>query len=216
MGQDTKRYEVHLIAHEELLITGKGDSILWNDAAVFSDFISPWDTLMNSKTEFKALWDKKQLFFCFTVYDTQIHIDKKDNSVSSIGNSDRVEIFFRTDKNLNPYYCLEIDTEARIMDFIAYPNKKFDFNWNWPKNNINVKSSKNSISYTVEGAISIASLKTFKLIKNNRIEAGIFRAKYNATDTLDFEPTWITWINPNTLEPNFHVASSFGTLLLQH
>lgn len=216
MEQDANNYQVHLIANEKLKITGKGDSILWKDAVVLSNFISPWDTETPSKIEFRALWDEKQLFFCFTVYDTKIHIDKKDDSVLSIGNSDRVELFFRPDHTLNPYYCLEMDTDARIMDFIAYPNKNFDYEWNWPKNDISVKSSKNNNSFTVEGAISIASLKKFNLIKDNRIETGIFRAKYNSTDAIHFEPTWITWINPNTKTPNFHIASSFGTLLLKH
>ncbi|WP_413997891.1 sugar-binding protein [Flavobacterium sp. W1B] len=216
MEKDANNYEVNLIAKEQLNINGKGDSVLWKDAVVLSNFISPWDTETPSKIEFKALWDEKFLFFCFTVYDTQIHIDKKDNSKYSIGNSDRVELFFRPDNTLNPYYCLEIDTEARIMDFIAYPNKKFNYDWNWPKNDITVKSSKNGNSFTVEGAISIASLKKLHLIKENRIETGIYRAKYNATGANNFEPTWITWVNPNTETPNFHIASSFGVLRLMH
>ena len=101
------------------------------------------------------------------------------------------------------------------MDFIAYPGKKFDFNWNWPKDAIDVKSSVNVDSFTVEGAISIASLKRLNLIKNNKIETGVFRAKYNQKDYFGFEPTWITWVNPNTETPNFHVASSFGNFVLQ-
>lgn len=214
MEQNTKTYEVHLIANEKLKITGKGDSILWKDAVILSDFSSPWTTETPSKIEFKALWDKNHLFFCFKVYDTNIHIDKKDNSVYSIGNSDRVELFFRPDQTLNPYYCLEIDTQARIMDFIAYPNKKFNYNWNWPENDIEVKASKDENSFTVEGAISIASLKKFHLIKEDKIETGIFRAKYNTVDSNNFEPTWITWINPKTETPNFHTPTSFGILHL--
>ena len=78
-----------------------------------------------------------------------------------------------------------------------------------------MKSSKNSNSFTVEGAISIDSLKKFHLIKDNKIETGIFRAKYNSTDAINFEPTWISWVNPNTETPNFHIASSFGVLELK-
>lgn len=214
MEKDTTTYEVHLIDQKQLNINGKGDHILWKDAVILSDFISPWTADTPSKIEFKALWDKNYLFFCFIVYDTKIHIDKKDNSVYSIGNSDRVELFFRPNQTLNPYYCLEIDTQARIMDFIAYPNKKFNYNWNWPENEIEVKSSRNENSFTVEGTISIASLKKFHLIQEDKVETGIFRAKYNSTDGTHFEPTWITWINPNTENPNFHTPTSFGTLHL--
>ena len=215
MEQNTNTYQVQRITKDQLQITGKGESVLWKEAAVLSNFISPWDDETPSKIEFRALWDESHLYFSFTVYDTEIHIDKKDDSVESIGESDRVELFFRPDSSLNPYYCLEMDTDARIMDFIAYPNKEFNYDWKWPEGDIDVRSSKNETSFTVEGAISIDSLKKFNLIKDNKIETGIFRAKYNSTDNINFEPTWITWVNPNTETPNFHIASSFGVLDLK-
>jgi hypothetical protein len=210
MERENNIYKVNLIEKAELKINGKGEGAAWNKAEVLTQFLSPWDTAEPSKIEFRALWDGVNFFFCFTVFDSKIHIDTKNDSVDSINNSDRVELFFRPDDSLNPYYCLEMDTDARIMDFIAYPNKNFDFNWNWPKNAIEVKSSKNDVSFTVEGAISIDSLNQFHLIKENKIETGVFRAKYNSQDNINFEPTWITWINPKTETPNFHIASSFG------
>ncbi|SEA92539.1 Carbohydrate family 9 binding domain-like [Flavobacterium gillisiae] len=214
MAKRNKIYKVNLIKSDELTITGKGESSLWEQSEVLNDFISPWDATQRSEIEFRALWDGKYLFFCFTVYDSKIHIDTKDDSIDSIGNSDRVELFFRPDASLNPYYCLEIDTAARVMDFKAYPDKNFDFNWNWPKDEISVKSSKDELSFTVEGAISLDSLNKFTLIKENKIETGIFRAKYNSKQNIHFEPTWISWVHPNTEEPNFHIASSFGVLYL--
>lgn len=215
MNQEIKNYEVNSIPKNELIISGKGDSHLWNKATALDDFISPWDSKLPSRIAFKALWDLEQLFFCFTVYDTEIHIEKKDNSKDSIGNSDRVELFFRPDNTLNPYYCLEIDATARIMDFIAYPDKNFNFDWSWPKGDLLVKSSINKDCFVVEGVISIASLRLFNLINNNQIEAGVFRAKYVKGDSDSYEPTWITWVNPDTETPNFHIPSSFGVLTLK-
>lgn len=210
-----KEYKVNSIEKGLLNITGKGDDILWNNATELTDFSSPWDSKKISKIIFKALWDSQNFFFNFTVLDSSIHIVKKDDSFHSINDSDRVELFFRPDDSLNPYYCLEMDTEARLMDFIAKPNKDFDFGWNWPKDEIVIKSSVNKDSFTVEGAISIQSLKDFNLIKDNKIETGIYRAKYSPDQDGVFEPTWITWVNPNTATPNFHIASSFGTLILK-
>lgn len=215
MKQEINTYNVNLIEKNQLNISGKGDDVLWNKAAILDNFVSPWNTDKKSEIIFKALWDRENLFFNFTVFDTEIHIEKKDDSVESIGNSDRVELFFRPDDSLNPYYCLEIDTCSRIMDFIAYPNSNFDFNWDWPQNNLKVKSSINADSFIVEGSISIKSLKRFNLINNNIIETGVFRAKYKKTQNKTFEPTWITWVNPNTETPNFHLASSFGRFILQ-
>jgi hypothetical protein len=215
MNAALKEYEVNLIEKNQLIISGKGDDPLWDTATVLTDFCSPWNAEKQSEITFKALWDRESLFFNFTVFDTAIHIEKYDDSLQSIGNSDRVELFFRPDNTMNPYYCLEIDTAARIMDFIAYPDKNFDFNWNWPKDAIAVKSSANTHSFIVEGAISISSLKRFDLIKNNSIQTGVFRAKYNKKEDLSFEPTWISWVNPNTETPNFHIASSFGNFILK-
>ena len=215
MKQEINTYNVNLIEKNQLNISGKGDDVLWNKAAILDNFVSPWNTDKKSEIIFKALWDRENLFFNFTVFDTEIHIEKKDDSVESIGNSDRVELFFRPDDSLNPYYCLEIDTCSRIMDFIANPNSNFDFNWDWPQNNLKVKSSINADSFIVEGSISIKSLKRFNLINNNIIETGVFRAKYKKTQNKTFEPTWITWVNPNTETPNFHISSSFGRFILQ-
>lgn len=209
-----KNYTVNFIKKKTLTITGKGDDYLWKNAGVLTDFVSAWDDKKPEKIEFRALWDSENLFFCFTVYDSNVHIDKKDDSIESIGNSDRVELFFRTDASLNPYYCLEIDPASRIMDFMAYPNKNFDFNWNWSQKDLTVISHINNSHFIVEISISIASLNKLNLIKDYKIETGIFRAKYYLQENSTFVPTWISWVNPNTESPNFHTPTSFGVLNL--
>ncbi|MEO8253226.1 MAG: carbohydrate-binding family 9-like protein [Flavobacterium sp.] len=209
-----KNYNVNCIEKDALIITGKGDGLLWNKADVFIDFVSAWDNKKPEKIEFKALWDNVNIYFCFKVHDNQIHLDKKNDSFDAIANSDRVELFFRTDAALNPYYCLEIDPTPRIMDFKAYPGRNFDLDWKWPKKDLLVKSQIEKNQFTVEIAISIASLKELNLIKDNKIETGIFRAKYYEQENATFEPVWISWINPNTETPDFHTSTAFGVLNL--
>lgn len=210
-----KTYNVNIIPSNQLTITGKGDDKLWNKAIVLNDFQSPWKVLKETKTKFKALWDENYLFFYFEVLDNTIHVDKTDNSFNSINVSDRVELFFRQNSKLNPYYCLEIDPTPRIMDFKALPNKKFDFDWIWTKEDLVVKSNINDKGFSVEGKISMASLKTLNLINDGKIETGIFRAKYNKLKDLTYKPIWITWVDPQTETPNFHTSSSFGILKLE-
>lgn len=202
------------IDENQLEINGKGTHLLWEKALEAADFSSPWDTASVKKIVFKALWDDVNLYCCFKVEDAEIHIDTTDNTKRSINNSDRVELFFRTNEALNPYYCLEIDPSPRLMDFKAKPNKAFDFNWNWPKDDILIKSNKEKDFFTVEIAISLASLKHLDLLKKDKIETGIYRAKYNLQDNGTYEPTWITWVNPETETPNFHTPASFGILTL--
>jgi len=210
-----RTYSVNSIPINELHITGKVDSHLWEKANDLNGFHSPWEEIKNTETKFKALWDGDYLFFCFEVLDSTTHVDKTDDSFNSINKSDRVELFFRSNGSLNPYYCLEIDPTPRIMDFKAYPSRNFDFNWNWPHEDLIVKSSSNSKGFSVEGKISIASLNKLNLICDNKIEAGIYRAKYLKKENSVFEPIWLTWIDPETETPNFHIASSFGVLKLE-
>ena len=214
MTEILKEYQVILIDKNQKNSDVVLAPFFWEKANCLTDFCSPWKTDSFSKIEFKALHDSENFYFSFRVFDNDIYIDQKDNSFASIGNSDRVELFFRTNESLNPYYCLEIDTSGRIMDFKALPEKDFDFSWKWPKNDIEVKTSKDETSFIVEGRISIQSLKDLNLIQNNTIEAGVFRAKFSLVENLQYEPTWISWVNPNTETPNFHIASSFGKFVL--
>ena len=209
-----KEYQVVLIDKNQK--SGNDFSVIfsWEKANCLTDFSSPWKNDPISKIEFRALWDLENLYFKFTVFDNDVYIDQKDDSFDSIGNSDRVELFFRSNDALNPYYCLEMDTAARIMDFQAKPNWDFDFNWKWPKGDLKVIASKVENSFTVEGRISIASLTELNLIQNNCIEAGVYRAKFSKDENQNYKPTWISWVDPNTPEPNFHIASSFGKFIL--
>jgi hypothetical protein len=211
-----KIYHVVQIEKNELKINGKGDHPLWSKANTLTDFCSPWDSEKIKPIEFKALCDKENMFFCFKVEDTDVHIDTTDNTFRSINESDRVELFFRSNELMDPYYCLEIDPESRIMDFKARPNRQFDFNGNWPSDDIKVMSSIESTFFSVEIAISLASLSQLGLLKDGEIETGIYRAKYNKKENGDFEPTWITWVNPKTETPNFHTTTSFGLLKLEN
>lgn len=129
------------------------------------DFSSPWKQERIKKIVFKAFHNSEKIFFQFKVDDPQTHIHPSENKNDSINYSDRVELFFRNNASLNPYYCLEIDTTARIMDFKALPNRNFDFNWNWPSTEIEVKSTVNKTNFIVEIAISLKSLRDFNLGK---------------------------------------------------
>lgn len=209
-----KKYNVKHIESNQLEINGKGNHPEWDKALVLTDFSSPWDDELVKKITFKALWDETHLYCCFKVKDPAVYIDTSDNTKNSINNSDRVELFFRTNGELNPYYCLEIDPTQRLMDFKVKPKKGFDFNWNWPKNDIFIKSDIRKDFFTVEIAISLGSLIQLDLLKDGKIETGIYRAKYNKQENGRYEPTWITWVNPNTVTPNFHTPTSFGQLHL--
>lgn len=215
MSNNIKIYKVNKIEVGQLIINGKGNSKVWQKANLLDDFSYPWNKEIVPKTKFKALWDNENFHFIFEAIDKKIILIREKDTIDEINTSDRVELFFKKDNELNPYYCLEIDSAARVMDFRAYPNKKFQFDWKWPLNGLDIKSSLTDDGYVVEGSISIASLKHLNLINDSYIKAGIFRANYHQSSK-GLVAKWISWILPDSLNPNFHIPSSFGLLHLQN
>lgn len=210
-----KTYAVRKIEPEKMKINGRIDHVNWNMADRLVDFYSPWNTKPIEKTEFRALWDGAYLYFGFTVYEKDVFTDVIKHGDEAINHSDRVELFFRTDANMNPYYCLEMDTTCRVMDFKALPGKQFDFDWSWPKDGLELKSFRDEDKYQVEGRISIQSLEELNLIDGNKIQTGVYRANYLKTPDGQRDPQWICWVDPKTEEPNFHIPGSFGTFVLE-
>ena len=87
--------------------------------------------------------------------------------------------------------------------------------WNWPAKDIEIQSSVENDYFTVEIAITLDSLSELGLLKGNRLETGIYRAKYKQQADETYEPTWITWVDPKTEVPDFHIASSFGCFIFE-
>ncbi|MEZ7495264.1 sugar-binding protein [Leeuwenhoekiella aequorea] len=214
---DTPVYKVKKAT--EVTLSGNVDDPQWNVANNLTDFKSPWDNKPVDPISFRALYDEEYLYFSFVVTDNEVYTDLKDDSKESIAQSDRVELFLRSDYLLDPYYCLEIDTQPRVMDFIARPNRDFDLGWSWPAAGIEVKSAIDEQKFSVEGKLSLASLKTLNLLKQDEkgyyLEVGVYRAKYTRETTGQNKATWITWVDPQTEYPEFHIKDSFGVFRLE-
>jgi len=210
-----KSYTVKNIGDKEINISGKGDNLLWNNAVELTDFIFPWENETPSFTSFKALHSKDWLYLLYKVKDDNINVLVKTNDKSEVVSSDRVEIFFRKDEKMLPYYGLELDPNGRVFDYEAKYHRKFESKWSWPTGQLIVKANKVADGYTVEVAISKKSLKQLDLLKGSIIEAGVYRG-----DCIEITPDnskikWISWVKPDSPTPNFHIPSSFGILKLE-
>ena len=67
--------------------------------------------------------------------------------------------------------------------------------------------------YTVEGSISLKSLEALgfpPLSSGRQIRVGIFRAEFSRGEGPKPIENWISWVDPCTKEPDFHVPSSLG------
>ncbi|MDE5421256.1 carbohydrate-binding family 9-like protein [Ancylomarina sp. DW003] len=213
-----KIYNVKKIASNQLTVEGTIMNPVWEQANINSDFSFPWENEEALKTTFRALYDDENFYFRFDVQDDNVLTYVRENHKMEVVDSDRVEIFFRQDDKLNPYYCLEMDARGRVLDYTTRYYRDFDYEWQWPQTgNLSIKASKKKDIYVVEGSISLDSLKELGVLKNNQLEAGLYRGycmslpeENNAANL-----RWISWVNPEVEKPDFHIPSSFGKLVLE-
>jgi hypothetical protein len=208
-------YHVKKIPGNVMQITGRGDHKAWNKANILTDFSYPWEAEKAPATSFSALWDGEWLYCLYHVKDDSVITLVKKNDKIEVGASDRVEIFMTRDVAMTPYYCLEMDATARVLDYRASYYRKMDYTWQWPHKQFIIKTAARKDGYIVEIAISIKSLKDLELLQNKQIRAGLFRAECKSIRNGKADLRWISWIKPNSAKPDFHIPSAFGVLVLE-
>jgi hypothetical protein len=207
-------YQVKKTTQASWEVDGRGGNPAWEQANSLTSFSLPWWDETPLPTEFKALWNEERLYFLFTVEDAELNAKVENNEKMEAASSDRIELFFKIDDEMKPYYCLEIDYLGRILDYKADHYREMHYDWEWP-DEIRAMPTVTEKGYIVEGWISMSSLKNLGLVKENTIQAGLFRADYTKDkSTGELVVRWITWVNPGTERPDFHVASAFGILTM--
>ncbi|UOY04872.1 hypothetical protein L0P88_13010 [Muricauda sp. SCSIO 64092] len=92
----------------------------WETANVITDFKRPWENTFCKTTVFRALHSNEYVYLNYVVMDDNILLyDGNENVKIDVAQSDRVEIFFRSDKDLKLYYGIEIDAKGRVLDYSA-------------------------------------------------------------------------------------------------
>lgn len=210
-----KTYPVNKISGP-IKLSGAGDDPQWNEAAALSDFSFPWETDAPQKTTFKGLHNESLFYGLFEIDDNHISIFEDKDGKLDVVSSSRAEIFFKADDRLEPYYCLEIDPKCRVLDYEGHYYRNFNFDWSWPDNGLTVKTSMKRTRYTVEFAITKNSLRNLGLLKDNRLQAGLFRADCKLGCNGERVFKWVSWLQPNAKTPDFHIPSAFGILKLEN
>ena len=187
----------------------------WEKADRLRDFTCPWSPGTPPEMMFRALWDEQWFYFRFDIAGSGILTFANTNHKMEVVDSDRVEIFFRTNSQLNPYYCLELDPLGRILDYKARYYRQFEYEWQWPgEKQLIVSATFTEGGYSVEGSITLESLKQLDLLHNNELQAGLFRGECLKLPDPESAFNWISWVQPHSLHPDFHIPSSFGIIKL--
>ncbi len=208
-----KTYEACYVPDAIIIPDGILAKPAWERANIETDFSFPWEERLVPRTEFRALFDASAFYFSFCVDDEDIVLVDSFRTKEDVVREDRVELFFALDRDLAQYFCLEIDPLGRVLDYRASHYRKFDFSWSFP--GLDVVGQRTRAGYVVEGLIR---WETFQRLgfpppdSGRTIKLGIYRAEFQHTEGRQWREGWISWVDPRTEQPDFHVPESFGEL----
>ncbi len=227
-----KTYPVQYLLKAAIELDGRDDDPDWTKAAVAKGFTFPWKEKPAPPTQFRALCDQEFLYFTFRIEDADVFVLDKFRDEQDAIFEDRAEIYFVRDDRMQDYYCFEIDSRGRAFDYRGTYYRQFDASWNWP--GLETKASPLPQGYVVEGRIPLSSFESLgfpKLRPGTKIRTGLYRAEFSHDPTpptapqkqsihnlgrqLDVAPpieAWMSWVDPKTVEPDFHVPTSLGWL----
>lgn len=201
-------------------IDGQGQDSTWQMAEALTDFTFPWNKRIPPATEFRALWDAQQFYFRFDVTDSDVVLGHGADAMQKVIGSDRVEIFFSTGRQLDPYYCVEIDPRGEVLDYQARFHRQM--NWQWTCEDLQVATALTDKGYIVEGQLPLTTIRKLGCVHQDTsgeyLMAGLYRAEFSspaATGGPVIED-WMSWLDPQVPLPDFHVPTSFGTIRLSH
>ena len=177
---------------------------------LMKDFTFPWKRGRAPRTEFRAVWNEQALGFHFDVDDEEIILDESEDPNEAVLGSDRVEIFLATKADLKgPYYGAEMDPRGNVYDYKAKYHREIDDKWSF--GNLKFRCEIREDGYTVKGRFAMDELNNLDLVKGKQIIAGVYRAEFGHNKKGDLIQNWISWVNPQKDEQDFHVPESFGT-----
>ncbi len=199
-----KRYPVHRIA----------SALDWTAADCLNDFGFSWESREAPATEFRALWDKDRLHFRFDCADDDLVFGAGATAKERVLGSDRVEIFFAPDLSLNPYFCFEMEPRGEVLTYRAKFYREMD--WDWQCAGLELSTHIDGSRYTVQGSLPLSMLRTLNVLKPEAREffAGVYRAEFSHQPNGVIHSGWMSWVNPLTERPDFHVPGSFGVFEL--
>lgn len=203
-------YTVRTISDDLITIDGVQSEPVWDSASTITSFTNPWNKNVSPKTSFSMLKGNEHLYFYFNARDNEILLESPFLKERDVEKEDRVELFFSKDRKMNEYYCFEMDAKGRTLSYSAQYYRQFNFDWNPPEGFI-IATRIDPGGYSVEGAIPLKFIQG--LSHNSELYFGVYRAEFNKQESTTIE-NWLTWIDPKTTSPDFHVPTSLGKLIL--
>jgi hypothetical protein len=168
------------------------------------------------RTKVWLAWNDDHFFFAFDCEDDDVVAAPIDKSEHEVDKQDRVELFVGSGRDQAAYDCLELSPAGALHDYRARFYRQFDDDWKAPGFAYFVApNDRDGRGYVVEAAVSRAELEALglELRTGATWRIGLFRADF--THARPGDPTWITWVDAGLKVADFHVADSFGEVVLR-
>lgn len=227
-----QKYRVQWVLEPKLVLDGQANEPAWRQAAVEKRFVFPWKQASAPGTEFRALCDETNLYFAFRVQDADIVVLERLRDEADEVFEDRIEVYLSRDDRMEDYFCFEVDSRGRVFDYRGAYYRRLDTKWQLA--GLEAKAATLPEGYEIEGRIPLTSLAAlgFPPIQPGvKIRCGLYRAEFshdrsgraveqkqslhNLGRKVEGPPPieeWMSWVDPRTKEPDFHVPASLGWL----
>lgn len=199
-----------------VVIDGRLDENCYQQAARVPAFVvaSHATTHHAPATEAMVFWNEEHLVFAFDAVDRRVRASRPGKRESDVDRQDRVEVFLWSGRAEDAYGCIEIGAMGAVHDYLARFYRRFDSTWSPGK-------WSHAVSWTPRGyrvELELPAETTLKLglglAPGARWRLGLFRADFTPGGHYG-APTWVTWVDARTPEADFHVAESFGEMVLR-
>ena len=208
-------YTCHRV-HSPVKVDGKLEEPAWRQAALFTDLrLNDGVTRPTAGTEFRAMWDSRNLYLSFVCQDPEIiaTVTKRD---SGLYDEDCVEVFLSTGGDLRRYFEFELSPRNVQMDASVFPtpdgtDKVVDYGWNC--NGLQTATRRDGTGQNQRWTIEIAI--PFSRIGRDRkppVAGQTWRANFYRIDYSPRPTEYICW-SPMYGEANFHARERFGKLV---
>lgn len=210
-GASEEVYQVAHIQGQQPLLDGRRDEKFWQAVQPVTGFMNPWNREVEPATALSLAYSTDGLYFHFDVRDNEVILANDFRKERDIEMGDRVELFFSKDKNMGAYYCFEVDAAGRVLSYAAQHYRKMNYDWE-PPVGFRVAARRKEGGYAVEGVVPTDFLEN--LGTAGVLYMGAYRAEFSRRDSV-VEENWLTWVNPATTKPDFHVPSSLCKVSLK-
>jgi hypothetical protein len=229
-GGSEQTYRVLWVPGANIVVDGRPDEPVWSNAVVEQGFVFPWKQAQAPATEFRAVCDEANFYFTFRVRDDDVVALERLRDEQEAVFEDRVEMYFGLDEQMKDYFCLEVDTKGRAFDYRGSYYRQLEPNWKCE--GLETKATALPHGYEVEGRIPVETFVALgfpALRPGAKIRCGLYRAEFshdrsgraverpasihNMGLRVEGPPPieeWLSWVDPKTKDPDFHVPSSMG------